>query len=343
MITRRLCFLVLSCLLLLTQPLPATQSPVVLLNVSYDIGRELFRDINAQFEPWWKKKYQQEIHIKQSHAGSTGQARSVVEGLQADVVTFVQWPEIQYLYTAANLLPEDWHQRLPYNSSPYYSIPVFMVREGNPKAIKSWGDLARPGLSLVFPNPSTSGNGRYTWLAAWAWACDQGMTEIQVEEFMRKLLGNIRVFPPGGRAATTTFVNRRQGDVLITFEAEVLALLKMKSVEALDIVVPESTLQADFVVARVNAVTNKRQTSAEADAYLNFLYAEQAQQIIARNYYRVRNHEVMKQWAGQFRQTRLLSVESVYGSWPRATAQFEKGGAFEKLLRERGQLSSKVK
>ena len=311
-------------------------SPETLLNVSYDVGRELFQSINASFELWWKSHHQKNVKIRQSHAGSAGQARAVVEGLQADVVTFVQWPEVHYLYSAGKLIPEDWDSRLPHGSSPYYSIPAFMVREGNPNNIRNWGDLAKAGVSVVFPNPATSGNGRYTWLAVWAWTQDQGMNKEQTEIFMRRLLGNVKTFPSGGRAATTTFVNRRQGDVLISFEAEILGVLQLDVAKGCELVVPDCTLQADFVVAKVNGVTNKNHSDILADGYLNYLYTPEAQQIMASHNYRVRDTSVMEIYAERFSPAKLLWVENIYGSWSNAMQHFESKGPFEQLVRKRG-------
>jgi len=300
--------------LVLSGSVGAAEAPSSILNASYDVSRELFVQINPAFAKQWLEKTQQKIDIKQSHAGSTAQARAVLEGLQADVVTFNQVPDIQVLADKGKVAA-DWQKRFADNSAPYYSLPVFLVRKGNPKNVKDWDDLVRADVQSVFPNPRTSGNGRYTYLAAMAYAQDKFKGDkAQSLAFVKKLLANVPIFDSGGRASTTTFAQRNIGDVLITFEAEAHAARRELGADKFEVVTPSVSLQADFPVAVVDKVADQRKSREVATAYLAFLYTPQAQDIIARNFYRPREAEAVKKYAAQFPAVRLLSAESL-GGW----------------------------
>lgn len=286
-----------------------------LLNASYDVSRELFDDINPAFVRYWKAQSGETLAIRQSHGGSSKQARSVAEGMPADVVTFNQVTDVELL-RKSGLVAADWRKRLPNNASPYYSLPVFLVRAGNPKRIRDWNDLVRPGVQVVFPNPKTSGNGRYSYLAAYAYALDRNRNDAaQARQFVARLLANVPVFDTGGRGATTTFVEREIGDVLITFEAEVSAIRKEYGKATLQAVTPSLSLRADFPVAVVDKVVDRRGTRKAATAYLAFLYSEAGQEIIARRYNRVENTKVAAKYQDQFPPVKLVTVESVFGGW----------------------------
>lgn len=286
-----------------------------LLNASYDVARELFDDINPAFVAEWHKTSGQKIKIRQSHGGSSKQARAVAEGLAADVVTFNQVTDIELL-RKHGLVGIDWRQRLPNNASPFYSLPVLMVREGNPKQVKDWADLARPGLQVVFPNPKTSGNGRYTYLAAYAYALARNNGDaVQAKEFVSRLLANVPVFDTGGRGATTTFIERGIGDVLVTFESEVTAIRREYGKSNLQAVMPSLSLRADFPVAVVDKVVDRKGTRLAATAYLKYLYSPAAQEIIAKHYNRVHDANVAQKYAAQFPAVKLVTVEEVFGGW----------------------------
>jgi sulfate transport system substrate-binding protein len=293
----------------------APVSAVEILNASYDVARELFDSVNPAFVAEWKAKTGETLAIRQSHAGSSKTARSVADGLPADVVTLNQVTDIELLERSGLVAP-DWRTRLPNNASPYYSLPVFLVRQGNPKQIKDWSDLAKPGVQVVFPNPKTSGNGRYTYLAAFAYALDQYKgDEAKATEFVGKLLANVPVFDTGGRGATTTFVERQIGDVLVTFESEVTAIRREYGKSQLEAVIPSLSLRADFPVAVVDKVVDKKGTRAVATAYLEFLFSPAGQEIIAKHYNRVHDAAVAQKYAAQFPQVRLVTVEEVFGGW----------------------------
>lgn len=304
-----------------------TPAPVTLLNASYDIARELFAAVNVAFIKNWKAKTGQDLTINQSHAGSSAQARSVLEGLQADVVTFNQTTDIQILADRGKLIPQDWAKRLPNNASPYYSLPAFLVRAGNPKNIKDWDDLARPDVKLVFPNPKTSGNARYTYLAAYAHAKNKlGSTE-KADEFIKKFFANVAVFDTGGRAATTTFVERGIGDVLITFEAEVNTIRDQSGKDKYTIVVPSTSLLAEFPVTVVDRYAQKRGTQDIAKAYLEFLYTEEGQTILAKFYNRIHHPAVLARVKDQFPELKLYTVEEAFGGWERINKEHLASGA----------------
>ena len=305
-----------------------------LLNVSYDIARELYAELSPAFAEKWQADNGESLTIEQSHAGSSKQARAILQGLKADMVTFNQVLDVQIL-ADNGFVDEDWQQDLPNNASPYYSLPAFLVRGGNPKGIEDWDDLAREDVSIVFPNPKTSGNARYTYLAAYAYALDKFEgDDAQAQEFVGKVLGNVAVFDTGGRGATTSFVEREIGDVLITFEAEVENIRTAEDEGAYERVVPSMSLLAEFPVALVRKVADERGTTDVAEAYLNFLYSKEAQEVIASFNNRVHNEEVVEATAEQFPEVRLVTVEEVFGGWEEANeTHFSDGGTLDKVFR----------
>lgn len=306
---------------------------IELLNASYDVSRELFAQINPAFQSTWLAQTGQEIQIRQSHGGSSKQARAVSEGLQADVVTFNQPTDIEFL-VRSGLIGADWSTRLPNGASPYYSFPVLLVRAGNPKHISDWGDLVKPGIQVVFPNPKTSGNGRYTYLAAYAYALSRsGADDTQARAFMKQLIANVPVFDTGGRGATTTFVERQLGDVLISFESEVNTIQHEYDKAHLQVIYPSLSLQADFPVAVVDAVVARHGTRAAAESYLRYLYSDAGQEILARNFNRVRSQAVLARHRSEFPDVRLTSVEKTFGSWEQVSkVHFAEGGVLDQLL-----------
>lgn len=313
---------------------PVGVSASELLNASYDVARELFQQINPVFEAHWKEKTGETVKVNQSHAGSSKQAQAIVQGLKADVVTFNQVTDVQTLHDRGGFVPADWQKKLPNNSSPYFSTTAFLVRQGNPKNIADWDDLVRADVKLVFPNPKTSGNGRYTYLAAWlhahnAFSGDEG----KIRQFVGKLLANVAVFDTGGRGATTSFVEREIGDVLLTFESEVNLISKQYPDANYQVVVPKTSILAEFPVAVVERVAKQQKTLKQAKAYLEFLYQKPAQRILAENFYRVHNPEIASEFSKQFPQVNLVSVESVFGSWKAANdTHFGTDGVLDQLL-----------
>ncbi|MGV1760769.1 sulfate ABC transporter substrate-binding protein [Rhizobium sp. A22-96] len=307
------------------------QQPTKLLNASYDVSRELFAAENEAFI-----KQHPGVTIDQSHAGTSKQARSIVEGLEADVVTFNQSTDIDFL-AKNGFVSKDWTKAFPNNASPFYSFPSFLVRAGNPKNIKDWGDLARDDVHAVFPNPKTSGNSRYTYLAAYAWAKeayngDQG----KIEAYITKIFNNVPVFDTGGRAATTTFVERETGDVLITFEAETRGIVRQYGKDKVESVIPSVSLLAEFPVAVVDKVAKKHGTEELAKSYLDFLYSEAGQRIAAEFGNRVNNEKVAAEVKGQFPDIRLVKVDDVFGGWEKVQKEhFASGGTLDKLYGSR--------
>jgi sulfate transport system substrate-binding protein len=307
-----------------------------ILNTSYDVSRELFVTINPKFQQYWKEKTGEDINIKQSHAGSSAQAAAILQGLKADVVTFNQSTDVDALHQKGKFVSPDWRNKFPNNASPFYSTTAFLVRKGNPKNIKDWGDLARSDVKLVFPNPKTSGNARYTYLAAWIYANETFKgDEKKIKEFVGKVLGNVVVFDTGGRGATTSFVDRAQGDVLLTFESEVNLIRKEYGTDKYDTVVPKISVLAEFPVAVVESVVKAKGTEKVATEYLNYLYAPAAQDVLASFFYRIHDDKVKAAYAKQFPELKLVSVESVFGSWKDVNDKhFATGGILDQLLRQ---------
>ena len=311
----------------------AAQSPVKLLNVSYDPTREFYQEVNAAFAKHWQAQTGQTVTISQSHGGSGKQARSVIDGLQADVVTLALAYDIDALHTVGRLIPADWQKRLPDNSSPYTSTIVFVVRTGNPKGIRDWGDLAKPGISVITPNPKTSGGARWNYLAAWAWALEQpGGSEASAQAFVARLYRNVPVLDSGARGSTTTFVQRGIGDVFISWENEALLAMHMLGRDTVEIVRPSMSILAEPPVAVVDKVAGRRGTQKIAAAYLAFLYTDQGQELAAKHFFRPRNAAVMAKHAAQFPQIRLVTIDKVFGGWARAQKiHFDDGGLFDRI------------
>jgi sulfate transport system substrate-binding protein len=309
---------------------PVQAADVTLLNVSYDVARELYKDINPVFEAQYQKQSGKSIEVKQSHGGSSKQARSVADGLEASVVTMNQANDIDML-ADRGLVVQDWAKRFPNNAAPMYSTLIYLVRKGNPKGIKEWADLAKPGVKVVIPNPKTSGNGRYSYLAAWGSVTQAGGNEAQARDLVTKIFRNVPVLDGGGRAATTTFTQRQIGDVLVTFENEV-NLVRSEFGDNFDIVYPSTSVLAESPVAVVDKVVDKRGIRKEATAYLNFLYSEAGQEIIAKHYLRPRSAAVAKKYAAQFKPIKLFTVDDVFGGWRAAQKRhFDDGGEFDKI------------
>ncbi|HEX6616944.1 MAG TPA: sulfate ABC transporter substrate-binding protein [Gemmatimonadales bacterium] len=311
----------------------AQGKPVTLLNASYDPTRELYEDFNRQFAAYWKQKTGQEVTIRQSHGGSGKQARSVIDGLGADVVTLALAYDIDQIADKAGLLPADWQRRLPDNSSPYTSTIVLLVRKGNPKGIRDWGDLAKPGVSVITPNPKTSGGARWNYLAAWAWALRQpGGNEATARDFVTRLFRNVPVLDAGARGSTTTFVERGIGDVLIAWENEALLAIKELGPGKFEVVAPSVSILAEPPVAVVDKVAGKHGTKAVAQAYLEYLYTDAGQNIVAKHFYRPRNAAVAAKYAAQFPKMTLVTVDGVFGGWKQAhAAHFADGALFDQI------------
>ena len=307
-----------------------------LLNVSYDPTRELYQDFNKAFAAHWKSKSGEDLKIKQSHGGSGKQARAVIDGLQADVVTLALAYDIDEI-AQRGLIAKDWQKRLPHSSTPYSSTIVFLVRKGNPKGIKDWGDLVRPGLSVITPNPKTSGGARWNHLAAWGYSIKQpGGNEKSAQEFLSKMYKNVPVLDSGARGSTTTFIERGIGDVLLTWENEALLAIKELGPEKVEIVVPSLSVLAEPPVAVVDKVVDRRGTRKQAEAYLQYLYTEEGQEIAAQNYYRPTNEKVAKKYAAQFPKVKLLTIDEIAGGWTKAQrTHFADGGVFDQIYQSK--------
>jgi sulfate transport system substrate-binding protein len=307
--------------------------PVKLLNVSYDPTRELYQDINAAFAKQWKAKTGVEVQISQSHDGSGKQARAVIDGLQADVVTLALAYDIDVLAEKANLVPKNWQARLPNNSTPFTSTIVFLVRKGNPKHIKDWEDLVKPGVAVITPNPKTSGGARWSYLAAWGYALKKNNgDDKKAQEFVTRLYKNVPVLDSGARGSTTTFVQRGIGDVLLSWENEAHLALKQLGPDKFEIVTPSVSILAEPPVSIVDKVTAKHGTTEVAKAYLQFLYSEEGQEIGARNYYRPQSPQALAKYASQFPKLSLFTIDELFGGWQKTQQKhFADGGVFDRI------------
>ncbi|MGB9988588.1 sulfate ABC transporter substrate-binding protein [Massilia sp. SM-13] len=312
--------------------LTAQAADINLLNVSYDPTRELYQDVNAAFARDWKARTGDNVKIKQSHGGSGKQGRAVIDGLEADVVTLALAYDIDAI-AEKGLLNKDWQKRLGHNSTPYSSTIVFLVRKGNPKGIKDWGDLVKPGIAVITPNPKTSGGARWNHLAAYGYALRQpGGSDATAREYLKKLYKNVPVLDSGARGATTTFVERGIGDVLLAWENEALLAIKELGPDKVEIVAPSVSILAEPPVAIVDKVVDKRGTRKVAEAYLNFLYTDAAQEIIAKNYYRPTVEKEAKKYASQFPAVKLFTLADVAGDWTKAQkTHFADGGVFDQI------------
>ena len=310
------------------------QADVTLLNVSYDPTRELYQDYNAAFAKHWKAKNNEVVTIKQSHGGSGRQARSVIDGLEADVVTLALAADVDALHENGKLIPADWQKRLPHNASPYTSTIVFLVRKGNPKKIKDWNDLAKPGIEVITPNPKTSGGARWNYLAAWGYSLKQpGGNEATAKEFVKKIYSNVKVLDSGARGSTTTFAERGIGDVLIAWENEAYLAVKELGPEKFDIVTPSLSILAEPPVSVVDKVVDKRGTRKVAEEYLKYLYSPEGQDIAGKNYYRPTDTKVAAKYTKQFAPVKLFTIDDVAGGWTKAQkTHFSDGGVFDQII-----------
>jgi len=317
---------------LLSAAVSVAHADVTLLNVSYDPTRELYQEFNAAFAKQWKAKSNETVTINQSHGGSGKQARAVIDGLEADVVTLALGYDVSAL-SEAKLIPADWQKRLPHNASPYTSTIVFLVRKGNPKQIKDWGDLVKPGIGIITPNPKTSGGARWNYLAAWAYALKQpGGSDEKAKAFVANIFKNVKVLDSGARGSTTTFTERGIGDVLLAWENEAYLAVKELGPDKFDIVTPSLSILAEPPVSVVDKVVDKRGTRKVAEAYLNYLYTPEGQEIAARNYYRPRDAQVAAKYAKQFAKVNLITIDDVFGGWDKAQkTHFDDGGTFDQI------------
>ncbi len=327
-------------LLFLLALLPGTgrsaDAPTRILNVSYDVTREFYQDYNAAFQRHWQTEHPEaKLEIEQSHAGSSKQARAVIDGLPADVVTMNQDTDIQLLADAGLVAP-DWRTRLPDHAAPSTTTIVFLVRKGNPKGIRDWPDLLKPGVEPIIPNPKTSGNGRYSYLAAWAYAQTRpGGSPEKARAFVGDLFRRVTVLPSGGRDATNTFVQRGIGDVLLTFESETLQITRVFSPDAYDVVTPSASILAAAPVSVVDKVVDQRGTRALATAYLTHLWSDEGQKIAARHYFRPRSAAILAENAALFPPLELLTIDAVFGGWANAQKHFSAGGEFDAIFARR--------
>lgn len=304
-----------------------------LLNASYDPTRELYQEVNAAFVKHWRSQTGESVLIQQSHSGSGKQARSVIDGLEADVVTLALAYDIDAIAEKSKFLPKDWQQRLPHNSSPYTSTIVLLVRKGNPKSIKDWDDLVKPGISVITPNPKTSGGARWNYLAAWGYALKQyGGDEAKIRDFVAKLYKNVAVLDSGARGSTTTFAERGIGDVLISWENEAFLAIKELGTDKFEIVAPSISILAEPPVAVIDKVVDKKGTRKVAEAYLQYLYSEDGQNIVGRHYYRPRDPKVAAVYDRQFPKINLFTIDDVFGGWQKAQqTHFTDGGMFDQI------------
>ena len=316
--------------------LPAAAQTVNLLNVSYDPTRELYVDYNAAFAKYWKAKAGQDVSVKQSHGGSGKQARSVIDGIDADVVTLGLGGDVDAVANHGGLIAKDWIKRLPHNSSPYTSTIVFLVRKGNPKGIKDWDDLIKPGVAVITPNPKTSGGARWNYLAAWEYAKRQYGGDAKAKEFVGKLYKNVPVLDTGARGSTITFVQRGVGDVLLAWENEAFLALKEFGADKFQIVAPSISILAEPSVAVVDKNVDKKGTRKVAEAYLSYLYSEEGQDIAGRNFYRPTDAKAKAKYASQFPPLKLFTIDEAFGGWSVADkAHFADGGSFDQIYSPR--------
>ncbi|MBZ9540352.1 MULTISPECIES: sulfate ABC transporter substrate-binding protein [Modicisalibacter] len=315
----------------------ALAKDIELLNVSYDPTRELYKQYNAWFEDYWKEQTGDTLQVKQSHGGSGGQARSIIDGSPADVATLAVSVDIQGIVENSNLIEPGWQSELPYNSAPYTTVQVFLVREGNPKDIHNWDDLVREDVQVITPNPKTSGGARWNFLAAYGWALDQYGSEDKARDYINKLYKNVPVLDSGARGATNTFVQRHIGDVLITYENEALLATEELGPDQFDIVVPKKTVLVETPVAVVDANAKKHGTTKVATAYLEKLFEPKAQKIAAENYYRPRDNDILAEFSDRYADVDTFTVEEKFGSWEKAQAKFfDDGGVFDQIYQPQG-------
>jgi len=313
---------------------PIAQADTTLLNVSYDPTRELYQEFNAAFAKHWRAKTGETVAVKQSHGGSGKQARTVIDGLDADVVTLALAFDIDAIADKAKLLPPDWQKRLPLNSTPYTSTIVFLVRKGNPKAIKDWDDLAKPGVSVITPNPKTSGGAQWNYLAAWEYGKRKFGGEDKARDFVTRIYKNVPVLDSGARGSTTTFVERGVGDVFISWENEAFLAQKELGPNKFEIVVPSLSILAEPPVAVVDKNVDRKGTRKVAEAYLEYLYSDEGQETAARNYYRPTNAKVAAKYAGQFPKVALFTINDAFGGWQKAAkTHFADGGTFDQIYK----------
>jgi sulfate transport system substrate-binding protein len=317
----------------LSQTGAAAAADQTILNVSYDVTREFYKDFNAAFAAYWKDQTSNNVTINQSHGGSSKQAQAVLNGLEADVVTMNQPLDVDVLFSGGRLIPQNWAARLPNHSVPYTSTIVFVVRKGNPKNIQNWDDLIQSNVSVVIPNPKTSGNGRYSYLAAWGYALKKsGGDEKAAREFVGKLFGNVPVLDTGGRGATMTFADHGIGDVLLTFESEAAQVQKNFADDALEVVVPPASILAENPVAWVDRNVERHHTEAVARAYLEFLYSDAGQELAAKYYFRPKSQEALDKFPDRFKPLELFTVNEIAGSWQQAQEKhFADGGIFDQI------------
>lgn len=322
--------LLITLLLSLTMPALADTS---LLNVSYDPTRELYQDFNAAFSKHWKTRTGETLQLRQSHGGSGKQARSVIDGLEADVVTLALSNDIDELHRHGNLVPANWQKRLPHNSTPYTSTIVLLVRKGNPKQIRDWNDLARPGIEVIAPNPKTGGGARWNYLAAWGYAQLQpGGTEQKARDLVQKIYRNVKVLDSGARGSLITFAQRGIGDVLISWENEAFLASKELGPDKFDIVVPSISILAEPSVSIVDKVVDKRGTRKQAEAYLQYLYSPAGQELAAQNYYRPRDAAIAAKYADRFAKVKLFTIDEQFGGWAKAQkTHFDDGAIYDQF------------
>jgi sulfate transport system substrate-binding protein len=311
---------------------PAFAAGPTLLNVSYDVSREFYKDYNAVFAAHWKATTGEAVTLNQSHGGSSKQARSVVDGLEADVITMNQANDIDILHERGKLIPQDWAKRLPFNSAPTTSVSMILVRKGNPKKIGDWSDLGRAGVSVIIPNPKTSGNGRYTYLAAWGAGLQSGLSPDAAKALVTRIFANVPVLDGGGRAATTTFAQRGLGDALVTFESEV-PLIEREFGAGFEVVYPSRTILAENPVSVVDKVVDKRGTRKLAEAYLQYLYSDAGQEVAARHHIRPRSEKVLVRYAKDFPKVNAFTVDAVFGGWAKAQKDhFNDGASYDQVI-----------